>query len=160
MGFESLRKSVKGLIKDLEKVDATVNRILSRKDVRQFIISMNTNEQLFDDGINSLGVKLEDVRGDGYTDLTISIKESKGQPTDRVTLKDTGAFYESFRIKLNKDSFEIIADTNKGDTDLLQEWGRDILGLTDENLQRLIDKIRTELREVIRQKIHARFDAA
>ena len=67
---------------------------------------------------------------------------------------------ESFRIKLNKDSFEIIADTNKGDTDLLQEWGRDILGLTDENLQRLIDKIRTELREVIRQKIHARFAAA
>ena len=63
-------------------------------------------------------------------------------------------------LKLNKDSFEIIADTNKGDTDLLQEWGRDILGLTDENLQRLIDKIRTELREVIRQKIHARFAAA
>jgi hypothetical protein len=53
-----------------------------------FIIDANAEEQLFEQGINRLGVDIMDYRP--YTPLTIAIKEEKGQPTNRVTLRDEG----------------------------------------------------------------------
>ena len=47
-----------------------------------FIIDANAEEQLFEQGINRLGVDIMDYRP--YTPLTIAIKEEKGQPTNRV----------------------------------------------------------------------------
>ncbi len=159
MGFKSLQKNIKRLIAELEKTDAIVRRILSRKDVQDFIIKMNTEDQLFDKGIDSLGVKLDSIGG-GYTAFTLSIKSEKGQPTDRVTLKDTGEFYESFRIRLGADFFVIEANTIKDQDDLTARWGKDILGLTEESTQKLIDKLKTELIEVIHQKFQEGFNAA
>ncbi len=158
MGIQSLRNSLKGLIGFLEQSDRIVNLILSRPDVQQFIIKMNTDDQLFKDGINNLGVTLESIGG-SYTSFTISEKTRKGQPTDRITLKDTGDFYSSFRIELGSDFFEITANTIKDGTDLRSRWGDEILGLTDENLQRLIDKLRNEIEIVVRKEIQKRFAA-
>lgn len=55
---------------------------------------MNAEEQLFEQGINRLGVDIMDYAP--YSPLTIAIKEEKGQPTNRVTLRDTGDFEASF----------------------------------------------------------------
>ena len=158
MGFESFRKSVRGLIKDLENTDLIVNRILSRPDIQEFIINFN-QLQLGQQGINSLGVTLESIGG-GYSTFTIGEKQAKGQRTDIVTLLDTGEFYESMRVELSPDYFQIEADTMKDGVNLEDRWSADILGLTDKNLQTLIDVLRNEITEVIRQKIHARFAAA
>ena len=158
MGIQSLRNSLKGLIGFLEQSDRIVNRILSRSDVQKFIISMNVNDQLFDEGINSLGVTLESIGGE-YSDYTKLIKSSKGQPIDRVTLRDTGDFHASFRVQLGPESIEITANTIKDGTDLRTQWSDEILGLTDENLQRLIDKLRNEIEIVVRKEIQKRFAA-
>lgn len=100
-----------------------------------YIVDMNAEEQLFEQGINRLGVDIMDYAP--YRPLTIQIKEEKGQPTNRVTLRDTGDFESSFFIEANDRQFEIKASDFKTE-DLIKKYGRQILGLTDENIRALI----------------------
>lgn len=122
------------------------------KDFKNLIIKLNTEEQLFKKGINSQGISLEAIGG-GYSAYTIFLKEQKGQPIDKVTLKDTGEFYKSFDVILTGTDFKITADTIKGDKDLLREWGEDILGITDDNLNVLIDEAKKIIIPVIKEQL-------
>ena len=72
-----------------------------------------------------------------YTPYTIEVKTIKGQPTDRVTLRDTGEFHESFYIEASDTQFVIKAHDWKTEK-LIRTYGREILGLTRENLNELI----------------------
>ena len=107
-------------------------------NVKQMIIEMNTQEQLFQKGVDSKGVPLMDIGGD-YSFVTKDIKDFLGQPIDRVTLKDTGDFYRSWTVRILADTIFIEADTIKDGDDLRQRWGNDILGLTEESKQKLIN---------------------
>lgn len=107
-------------------------------NVKQMIIEMNTHEQLFQKGVDSKGVPLMDIGGD-YAFVTKDIKDYLGQPIDRITLKDTGDFYKSWRVRVLGDVIFIEADTIKDGDDLRQRWGNDILGLTEESKQKLIN---------------------
>ena len=132
-----------------------INEILSDKGVQEFIIDLNTQGQLFEKGIDSLGVSLGD-----YAPTTIEGtvnfegKKEKGQRFDHITLNDTGEFYRSFKIVLSDKSFRIVADGQKDDVNLLDEF-RDILGLTDENLQLVIDAIRKKIIPIIKTQIRS-----
>ena len=124
---------------------------LKNPRLKERIIQLNTQEQLYKKGIDSEGRKLKSgsfsaiINDEVYAMRTIFEKELKGQPTDRVTLNDTGDFYNSFRVNATDDEIIITAKTMKQDNDLLEVWGEDILGLTDENLQEIIDRIRVEV---------------
>ena len=96
---------------------------------------MNAEEQLFEQGINRLGVDIMDYAP--YSPLTIAIKEEKGQPTNRVTLRDEGDFESSFYLEVNNTQFEIKAADWKTE-ELIKKYGRQILGLTTENIGSLI----------------------
>jgi len=111
--------------------------IFSINEIKEEIIYLNTQEQLFEKGIDSEGVRLDVARGYGYANVTKKIKAQKGQPTDRITLKDTGEFYQSFRVDVREGVITINADAQKDDTNLFDEWGVDILGLTEESIKRL-----------------------
>lgn len=100
-----------------------------------FIVDCVTDKQLYDKGINALGVEISSYMP--YRPLTIEIKSAKGQPTDRVTLKDTGDFYKSVHVKADKTYFEVVASDWKAD-ELLGKYGDDILGLTSAHKQELI----------------------
>ena len=76
----------------------------------------------------------------GYTPFTISIKRSKGQPTDRVTLQDTGQFHSSFKIRYDSDSFELYANDWKTES-LVEKYGNDIFGLQDDAARELADQV-------------------
>lgn len=102
-----------------------------------FIIDMNVTGQLFDHGINSLGVSISDYAP--YTPYTIQIKQEKGQPFNRVTLHDEGDFSGSFYIEVGTGMFEIKAGDFKTH-DLIKKYGRHIIGLTDSNVRELITK--------------------
>ncbi len=110
-------------------------------DFTDYIIELNTIEQLFNRGIDSTGDSIGE-----YTIATINGtknflgKIQKGQPYDRVTLKDTGAFYESFRVMWDNGDMVITSNPIKDGSDLLKQWGRDIIGLTDESLAKLREK--------------------
>lgn len=104
-------------------------------DNEAYIIDMNAEEQLFEQGVNRLGVSIMDYAP--YSPVTIAIKEAKGQPTNRVTLRDEGDFESSFFLEVSDKQFEIKASDFKTE-DLIKKYGRQILGLTDENIAILI----------------------
>ena len=94
------------------------------------ITDMNSEDQLYEQGINRLGVNIMDYAP--YSPLTIEIKKEKGQPYNRVTLRDEGDFEQSFYVKADTQQFTIKAADWKTE-DLIQRYGRQILGLTEEN---------------------------
>lgn len=129
-----------------------INIIGKNRKVQNYIIELNTIEQLYNKGIDSQGKSLG-----SYSPFTVKEKIKKGQPTDRVTLKDTGEFYKSFQIDLSGDDIIIEADTIKiawdGAQDLLDIYGDDILGLTNRSLDKLINTIRIETQDFFRKNI-------
>lgn len=107
----------------------------SLQDNEAYIVELNSEDQLFEKGENNLGVKIEDYKP--YSALTIEIKHFKHQPYDRVTLRDSGDFHRSFYMQIGDDYFEIKASDPKT-ADLIKKYGRQILGLTDQNIAEVI----------------------
>lgn len=80
----------------------------------------------------------------GYAKKTLQNKRAKGQPDDRVTLKDTGAFYRGQYVKYSIDHFEITSRDRKRKklTDKYHgHQGGDVFGLTPENKAILMSTI-------------------
>ena len=97
-------------------------------DLQNNIIKLNTIDQLFNEGVDSLGYSLGE-----YSPFTVELKKIKGHPTDRITLKDTGDFYRTFKVEVKDDSFFINANPIKDDSNLFDDFGSEIVGLTEEN---------------------------
>lgn len=95
-----------------------------------YIIDMNAYEQLYNKGVNRLGVSIMDYRP--YSPYTISYKKEVGQPHDRVTLRDEGDFYRGFFIEADDTMFYISSTDEKTDN-LTKKYTNYIFGLTDEN---------------------------
>lgn len=72
-----------------------------------------------------------------YAPRTIQNKIRKGQPTDRVTLKDTGEFYNSLRIEFDENGFRIVSDDDKSKY-LIAKYGGPILRLPNEDFTRFL----------------------
>ena len=125
--IENLINRVRGFNNELTSGNLIKEIIL---DDEPFIVDMNAESQLFDEGINRLGVSIMDY--EPYSPVTIEIKKAKGQPYNRVTLHDEGDFAASFFIEADDKQFEIKASDFKTE-DLVKRYGRQILGLTDEN---------------------------
>jgi len=119
-------------------VDQIALEIAQTTTFKRLVITLNTEglptSQLFELGEDATGRTLESIGGE-YSPFTIEEKKKKGQPTDRVTLKDTGEFYESFIVIPFKGGFRIEADTIKDGQDLQNSWGKEIVGLSPENIQ-------------------------
>ena len=98
-------------------------KIFNKRAVKDEVIRFNTDEQLFEQGLDANSVSLESIGGK-YSPVTVIIKQEQSLPTDRVTLFDTGAFYSSFRVTAENDGFVIIADTAKEGADLQDRWGQ------------------------------------
>ena len=111
--------------------DKIIRDIVSNSGLQQDIIDLNREDQLYDKGIDADG----NLVGDGrYSKMTIQHKIETGERYDHVTLKDTGEFYESFKIKKGEAEIIITADTIKDGKDLASIYGEKILGLTAENV--------------------------
>jgi hypothetical protein len=123
-------------------VDITklIYQILLRPEIQQEIIEYNQSQ--LTDGIDSNNEKIITIRaneqnqGEVYSLFTIQERKSQGLQTINVDLKDTGVFWDSFFIKVTKDSFEILGDFSKPDGDIRDNFDSsyDFLGLTDANL--------------------------
>ena len=67
-----------------------------------------------------------------YAPRTIRKKLKKGQPTDRVTLRDTGDFYESLHIEFDEGGFRIVSNDRKASF-LLIRYGEQVLRVSNED---------------------------
>ena len=123
------------------------------RDKEDVIVSAIADDQLYRRGINGKGKKIMDYMP--YTARTIKNKKRKGQPTTRVTLRDTGAFHESMYVVFDSEGFYITASDEKTQG-LVEKYGEEIFRLTDKNFTRIVrSHIRKELvkrlKRVIRQ---------
>lgn len=118
-------------------------------EMKEQIIDLNTEGQLFRKGIDSTGDKLPLP----YAPMTIAIKRSKGQPIDRITLLDEGSFYRGWFLKfINKNTFTLSSLDNKTEK-LISEWGSEIFGLTQESIEFLQPEFKERFVEKVRAKI-------
>jgi hypothetical protein len=109
-------------------------KVLDVEPLKRKIIELNTERQLGDEGINALG-RIIGL----YSYATQFLSGGRKRAGDPFTLNDTGAFWASFNVKVSQGFITIDADGNKGEDDILDKYGIDVLGLTDENLQILIE---------------------
>lgn len=147
--IEDLRNRIVALNEQLEN-GTIIKQILW--DNEAYIVDLNAQGQLYEQGITSLGIKISDYLP--YAPLTIEIKQAKGQPTDRVTLRDEGDFESSFFLEVGNEQFEIKAADFKTEQ-LMRDYGNEILGLTDENLAVVIwQYIFPDLMKTVKQIAH------
>ena len=94
------------------------------------ICELNSEQQLYDYGVNALGVEISSYQP--YAPTTVYEKELKGQPSDRVTLRNKRDFHGSFFVKFGKVGLTIDATDSKRDK-LVSKYGKQIFGLTQES---------------------------
>jgi hypothetical protein len=78
-----------------------------------------------------------------YTDRTVEIKKAKGQPSDRVTLKDEGDFHNSFFLEGEQFPFTTFATDIKL-PELTEKYGDAIFGFTEESKARISNDVLKE----------------
>lgn len=142
--------AIERLLNSVNEIENKIPEFLkeSLQDNESFAVELNTGKQLYEHGITAYGVQIHYYRP--YKPRTVALKKKKGQPYDRVTLKDTGDWYGSIKGKTKSEYFEINGDTPYQEY-LLKRYGNSILGLTDENLSVLLtEKIRPEVIQKIK----------
>ena len=103
------------------------------------------NEYIQKDQLTRQGVDEDGTILGYYKPLTELLSQGRKKAGDKYNLNDTGAFYRSMFVTALNDGLLIDGDTNKMEG---EKWWIDnnleadkILGLTDENLQKLITQI-------------------
>ena len=129
-------------------VEKTLIQILNKPKTEEFIVRLNTRVQLYKEGIDSEGKTLVSIGGN-YAPSTVRKKKRKSQPTNRVTLYDSGEFYDSFTVTPTANAdYTIDSDPMKNGKSLFKRWGENVEGLTDENAEKVIDYLRVEFYKI------------
>lgn len=123
------------LLRRLQRVDIDTAAQLSIEDTASDYTRAQ-RDQLFQ-GIRSDGEMIVPP----YTPRTVSIKKRRGQPTDRVTLKDTSDFYRGILIDVRQDIFTVQSADEKN-ISLQQKYGVKIFGLSSDKQREYIANLR------------------
>lgn len=124
-------------------------------------ITVNRNKgDIIDQQTNGQMYKGEDSKGmqfvPSYALSTINTKKRKGQPTNRVTLKDTGDLYKSIKVDASTTDFIISANVEYFKYLVTHYSSNIILGLKREYLTEFVNKKILPNLEVEFKKIIAR----
>lgn len=149
MGFDRKIKQLTGIRKNLDKFIA--------KTVREnaHILEDGITEQLYEKGQDGLGRSLG-----SYSDSTKQFKNTlagalgRDTRSDHITLKDTGDFYESIKIKLTSKGVETTSQPQKDTTNLVDQFGKAILFISEANIDAfrqdiLVDDLRKQIRAAL-----------
>lgn len=142
-------------ILNIRRVKRSINRITKRivEENKSILEGYITDDQLLEKGETDTGASIEPP----YTSFTISLKKKKGQQTNWVTLKDTGAFHKSIKIIPQSSQMTVISDDSKA-RDLQDKYEKNsdgkILGIQPENLERfgreiLLPRVQLEVRKLL-----------
>lgn len=151
--FQPFNISLRNLTYRLRKFKDILNEELETVLMQhsEIIVAMVKVAQLHRDGKTGNDVEIASYAP--YSPVTIKKKIRKGQPYDRVTLLDTGRFYESLSLDASPDGFRIVSGDPKS-IDLIEKYGPDILKLSNENLKILLyEFIRPELARRLKERI-------
>lgn len=137
--LNQLKDSINPTIQD------TVNR------TKPLLIDEQTNEQMFK-GEDSKGVQFVP----SYALSTKVTKKKKGQPTNRVTLKDSGDLYKSIKVDAKTNEMIISANVEYFKYLVTHYSQNTILGLQPEFLEKytkqlILPNLKTKWIQIIRQ---------
>lgn len=128
--------------------------------LEKMVIQLNTAIQMRTQHVDSNGDDLYSIYHESsvYSKTTEILSQGRKIAGTPYTLFDTGEFFKSFNVILHEDGFEIEADPIKnggqyGGTNLFVEYGEDILGLTDENMNRFLYALTPQIQKVIQEQI-------
>lgn len=121
-----------------------VQRVLSTA-IRTVNATANKLEDLqrkqFDSGKDSKGKQRKP-----YAASTQRYKRKKGQPTDRVTLKDSGDSYKSVKVNADQKGITIDVPTKQMEF-MVKKYGDDTIGIEPQALREYFEQtILTEIR--------------
>ena len=131
----------------MEAITNLINRLTDYRDninnymeditrsIEDEIKELNIHQQ-YDLGQDRYG---NEIRPE-YAESTIRYKRRKGQPTDRVTLQDTGQYHDTFKIRYESEGFELYANDWKAGF-LDRKYGKEIYGLQDDAARELADQV-------------------
>lgn len=125
--------------------------VISKSEVKKYIVKLNTDQMRLE-FMNSEGILLSSIGGP-YADSTV--RDGGKQGKFKVDLYDTGDFHKSFRVEnITGRGFEIKSDPIKDDgTNLLEEWGEEVEGLTIESMDKLSLFLVNYYQDAIRKKL-------
>lgn len=135
--FEAAEKAITTL-----PMEGIVERAADRQEDRMIDLNVEQMEQ----GIKADGDRIIPP----YKPSTVSRKKKMGQPTDRVTLKDTGDFHNSVRVKRFPKMYELVAQDWKSEQ-LQEKYTHSILGLTDFSLQQVREAMKPFMRQDVKK---------
>lgn len=119
------------------------------RDVKDLIIHLNTVIQLGEHGIDSE----DDSLGD-YSLFTVEKRSELGLQTGHVDFKVTGDYWNSWKVIVKGDEIMIDVDNDRFD-ELVDDlhFSDTHIGLTDENINILTEKMLVEYRIYARGKL-------
>ncbi len=115
----------------------------------------NTTTRLIDVQQKQLfqGLKSDDTEiVPPYAPFTVREKTRKGQPIDRVTLRDTGSFYSGIGVDVGMDKFTIESADSKSQS-LQQRYGTQVFGLGTAAKENYIRILKPQLIKVLKQQM-------
>jgi hypothetical protein len=138
--LDAIAKALKSLPQVLER---TVGEVVADN---AYVLELDNLQQL-EAGLDAEGQRIEPP----YTGTTREIKKQKGQPTDRVTLKDKGDFYRGIVAKVRAQDVGL-EGTDSKTQELQEKYGQNIIGLSDEAVDAFReDYVRPELQYKTRE---------
>lgn len=127
-----------------------IKSILGRADIQKLMIRLNTENQLEKKNETPFGVKLYTIGGK----YSVGYARKKNTSRKKIDLKDTGRYYQTFKVvPLGNGNAQITSDNKiHGDkTALAQErWG-EVEGLNEENTKIVLKAIEEEVFKIILQ---------
>lgn len=159
MGLGRLLKRI-DKFKKAADIDKAFAEIVASEEFQLLAIQLITKgqptSQLFELGVDSLGRDLGDY-SPSTIEGTVNFKgkKAKGQRFDHITLNDEGIYYSTHKVETggNVFLFRIIVNPLRGDTNLFDDFGKEIAGWTESNMQILIDFIREKTVPIIKRKM-------
>lgn len=131
-----------------------LDEVFKQSDVQKTMIEFNQDQ--LQEGKDALGQTIVTIGGSPYRPYTVIIRKRKNLPTNLVDLKFTGEFYKTFKVVINKDSYEITADFEKENGNILDNFSSkyDFLGLDAESITELAyEVIYPRLSALVRKRL-------
>lgn len=125
--------------------DSFFSKIWKSKSVQDYIELLNKEQLRRSEDSKGVQLSYKDAKGNirtGYSPLTAKLSKGRKKIGQPFNLFDTGEFYRSIKASPELKGVDIDADFIKEDTNLADKFGKDIIGLTDENLQKLQEFIK------------------
>ena len=150
--MDDLRKFINKL--EALNLNEIIAEVLRQQPVQDYIIDLNTNVQLFEQGVGADGDKLTPPYAESYKKK----KARLGLPTSHISLYLSGGYYDGWTVFIGKDYFQImapIAVLARGFslTDFLTGKYGDYQGLTDKSLDKLREKITPQIIRIFEKKL-------